>query len=69
MIIVDFIREIHVELTDSKRRLCANSVSANFKITIDVADVVIVSVDSLLDDRVHVQLEGFCKSKLGGGGR
>lgn len=69
MIIVDFIREIHVELTDSKRRLCANSVSANFKITIDVADVVVVSVDSLLDDRVHVLLKGVDKLLLGEGTR
>lgn len=64
----DHIGDIHVQLADGKRWLSANSVSANFEITINITDVVFVSVDSLLDDRVHVQLERIDESILGGGG-
>lgn len=64
----DRLGEIHAQLADGERRLGPNSVSAYFEITVNIADVVFVSVDGLLDDRVHVQLEGVDESFLGGGG-
>ncbi len=53
----DLIREVEVHFVDGERGLGPDGVPADLKVAVDVPDVVRVPVNSLLHDRVGVQLE------------
>ena len=56
--------KVHVHSVDHKTRLCPNSIATNCQVVVDIALTAMFSVRRLLDDRVHVSLEGFEKTPL-----
>lgn len=59
------IGDIEVHLVDGERRLRSNGVSADFKVTVDVADVASSPICSLDYDCIKICLEGVDESALG----
>ena len=60
-----FLGDIHFHFEDSKRRLGTDGVAPKLKVMVDTANVRVVTIRCLLDDRIGIKLEGVDEAALG----